>query len=88
MILNKMETKACCGASSIFFIVDAPLSLDLIKKFVSFGFKEMPKLANQGILYVFNDDFSLSGQLGNTKLSLTCKKTNCQSNLSILDKIL
>lgn len=88
MIVKTITTKACCGASAIYFIVDAPLSLDTIKKFTDNGFKEQPKFAQQGILYVFNDDFSLSGQLGNTKLQLTCKTKDCQNDLRILDSIL
>lgn len=88
MITKTVTTEACCGASAIYFIIDAPLTMETIQKFIANGFKEQPKFSQQGILYVFNDDFSLSGQLGNTKLQLTCKVRGCENNLKVLDSIL
>jgi len=88
MITKTIKTKACCGATSIYFILDKPLSQQTVTDLVNAGFIEQPKFAQQGTLYVKNSDFSLSGTFGNTKVSLTCITKDCIDKTKILESLL
>lgn len=88
MIIKTIKTKACCGATSIYFVLDKPLSQQTVYDLVNAGFTEMPKFAQQGTLYVKNSDFSISGTFGNTKVSLTCITKDCIEKTKMLESIL
>lgn len=88
MIIKTIKTKACCGATSVYFILDKALSQQTVLDLVNAGFTEQPKFAQQGTLYVKNQDFSLSGTFGNTKVSLTCITKDCIDKTKMLEAIL
>ncbi len=51
----------------------------MIDKFISMGFTSSEKFLKSGILYVSNNELSLTGALGSNNLQMGCKVQDCES---------
>ena len=88
MKVERFHIQACCGRTAIIFKTDQPLSKDHLAKLIAAGYTEAPHFTKAGILYADNPDFILTGPLGSDRLTVKCKKAECNQKLNDLEGLL
>lgn len=88
MQVERILVQACCGRTASVFKINRPITTELITTLVAQGFREAPNFTKAGILYVDNLDFILTGALGQDKLHVKCKHSDCDGKLNELEGLL
>lgn len=88
MKVERFQIQACCGRTAIIFKTDRPLTKEDLAKFIALGFREQEHFTKAGILYADNPDLILTGPLGSDRLTVKCKKADCNQKLNDLEELL
>lgn len=88
MKLTRHTIQACCGRTSIIFKIDQPIDRKLLDFLTKIGFNEAAHFTKNGLLYVDNLDFIVTGPFGSDKLQVKCRKLDCQQKLNDFEALL
>lgn len=88
MKVERILVQACCGRTNTIMKIDRPITAEFITALVAQGFHEAPNFTKAGILYADNLDFILTGALGQDRLHVKCKHSNCDGKLNELEGLL
>lgn len=88
MKVERIIVQACCGRTNTVLRIDRPITSEFLTALVSKGFTEFPNFTKAGVLYVDNLDFILTGALGQDRLHVKCKHSECSAKLNELEGLL
>ena len=87
-MIERIESKSCCGQKSIFLKLDAQVTNLLLSELAKNGYIEYRNFTATGILYAYNKDLIVTGGFGTTRLQVKCKTSRCNESLDILEDII
>lgn len=87
-MIERIETKSCCGSNSIFLKLDVSIDKRLLEELVLNKYIEYRNFTSAGILYAYNKDLYVTGPFGSNRLQIKCKTSKCNESLDILEDII
>lgn len=85
-ILKKPDCN--CGKTQIIFELNFSLDIKHLHVFIENGFSINKSYEKNGILYIEKDAIIAIGPYGSNRLQIKCKKTPCDEEMDLLEKML
>ena len=88
MKVEKFVVKACCGKTSTYFKINAPINKTILDSLVSSGFTESEHFTKAGLLYINSPYLVVTGSFGSNRLQVKCRTTNCSEKVDEFESLL
>lgn len=88
MKVESFEARACCGGKSFTLKIDKPVTLELLNSIKAWGYRESEHFTKSGILYLDDSYLVISSPFGSSKLSVKCRKKDCEKNINDFKQLL
>jgi len=88
MKVERIHIQACCGRTATIFKTDRPIGTNLIEFLTKQGYVEAKHFTAAGILYMDNPDFNLAGPIGSDRLTVNCRRADCNQKMNDLEVLL
>jgi hypothetical protein len=86
---TRFSVKVCCGQTGVAIKTENIISKEMIPIFTSKGYKEDKKYTNAGVLYIENDDITITGALNAKIFQIKCKPNKkCLPAVFVFEELL
>lgn len=86
MMMERKQTKACCGGGGYTFILDVPINKRALSAFQNAGYRTSDVYTSAGVFFVEKNSVTASGPFGGNKIHVRCGGSkNCSQLLDDLE---
>lgn len=89
-VINKLQSKSCCGTKNLTLILDSSFSISLAKFLSDNKFFVTETMVKNGYLYAKINGLIVTGIFGSAQLKINCQGPGCefqvQNLISLLEK--
>jgi hypothetical protein len=79
--IEKIVMNGCCSKKQIVFKLDRPIQRDFLDFLIGNGFIEQTQYTAVGMIYLTNQTLIVSGPIGADRISVKCKKGDCEGEI-------
>ena len=86
--MKKETTQACCGRTSITYVINKPILKEHINMFIQAGFLIPERYLKSNLFYARREGFTATCSFGLARIIARCSGNNCSSHFNLFESLL